>query len=197
MMGQPLQVALGSPPVEGHLPLAASPAWRGASTQLMFALRAAGCRRRFRSAARRWTLVHGDRRIPVGATWGHLCEGATLRTVVEALEHDRLQGPRMPFISWNVRWIVDPAAPLAATTVAPTSARATKAHPYEAVRGRRHHNASHQGRRWPRRHHPQVRRPTGRYQKARVGRKAAPAHGKGHAPSARRALPRAQPALAQ
>ena len=106
-MDATLQAALGSPPTGGRLPTAVSPLWRAARTCLAAALALAGCTARVRSAMQLWRLVHGDRPLPVGATWGQLCHNYRLTHVTDALSLRTACTTYIPFVSWNCRWLTD------------------------------------------------------------------------------------------
>ena len=104
--------ALGRPPPDNPLPRATSQAWSVARRALRRALRGIGGTGAWRSPAALWAATRGGA-LPVGRTWGQLCEGLTLLHASTA-ERRGTAGVAMKAASWNVRWMLDPHTTVAA-----------------------------------------------------------------------------------
>ena len=104
--------ALGRPPPDNPLPRATSQAWTVARRALRRALRGIGGTGAWRSPAALWAATRGGA-LPVGRTWGQLCEGLTLLHAREA-ERRGTAGIAMKAASWNVRWMLDSHTTVAA-----------------------------------------------------------------------------------
>ena len=104
--------ALGRPPLDNPLPLGRSGVWRTARQSLRRALRALDGTGGWRSPGALWAATRGEP-LPIGRTWGQLCDGLTLEHAREA--ERRVQGGiSMKAASWNVRWLLDPHTSVAA-----------------------------------------------------------------------------------
>ena len=104
--------ALGRPPPDNPLPRATSLAWAEARRALRRSLRGIGGTGTWRSPGMLWAATRGES-LPVGRTWGQLCDGITLLHVREA-ERRGTAGIAMKAASWNVRWMLDPHTTVAA-----------------------------------------------------------------------------------
>ena len=98
--------ALGRPPPDAPIPRATTLVWAEARRSLKRALRIIGGAGAWRSPGSLWAAIRGEG-LPVGRTWGQLCDGVTLQHVRE-IELRGTAGIAMRTASWNVRWMLDP-----------------------------------------------------------------------------------------
>ena len=111
--------ALGRPPLGLALPRARDPRWQECRRQLRHALAALGCNWTPRSPEALARAVTGGATGPGGRplTWAELCADRAVADLPALAARLRVaregQGADCRLASWNLRWMVDPAAPAA------------------------------------------------------------------------------------